>query len=301
MTALDRTAIAGVGLVLVSAAGFGSMVVFGRWAYDDGVNPQSLLFMRFAVASALLFAMAARQSVPWPSRRGAVISGLMGLIFVGNSLGYFVALSMAPAALVAVLFFTYPVVVMLGERLLFKERFGVPGVAAVILALGGSVLIAADQHLAAGAGAWLALLAAAFYGGYVLLSRATSKEDPIARAALITAVAAVVLGAIAWPAGVTLPTTARGWAGVLCLAIFSSVVAMAAFLAGTARIGPTYAATISAAEPAISALLGAIVLNEPLAWRGVSGVALVIASTLLVLHAQRDAGRRRQAAVGSSD
>jgi drug/metabolite transporter (DMT)-like permease len=286
MFAFNRTTIVGVGLVLASAAGFGSMVVFGRWAYEDGVTPSSLLFMRFGIASLLLFAMACRRSAPWPSRRATAISGLMGLIFVGNSLGYFVALSMAPAALVAALFFTYPVVVMLGERLLFNEKFGALGVVAVVLAVGGSILIAADQQLAASAGAWLALLAALFYGAYVLLSRATSREDPIVRTALITATAAAVLGVVAWPDGLALPTTARGWTGVLCLAIFSSVLAMAAFLAGTARIGPTYAATISAAEPAISAILGAFVLNEPLALRGILGVVLVIASTLLVLHVQ---------------
>ena len=47
----DRRAVA---LVLLSAAGFGSSAVFAKAAYASGVNPSTMLALRFVIAAMLL-------------------------------------------------------------------------------------------------------------------------------------------------------------------------------------------------------------------------------------------------------
>src|SRR5437773_3363722 len=44
----------GAALCLVSAACFGAMAIFGKFAYQAGVSPAALLLVRFSLAAALL-------------------------------------------------------------------------------------------------------------------------------------------------------------------------------------------------------------------------------------------------------
>ena len=46
-------------LCLLSAAGFGAMAIFGKLAYAAGVEVEELLLVRFALAAAVLLAVAA--------------------------------------------------------------------------------------------------------------------------------------------------------------------------------------------------------------------------------------------------
>ncbi len=70
------------------------------------------------------------------------------------------------------------------------------------------------------------------------------------------------------------------------LATVSTVIAIAAFLAGAARLGATGAATISSAEPVVSAALAALFLAEPLHLGVLLGAAMIVGATLLVVGAK---------------
>lgn len=290
MTARSRSANQGVALVVLSACCFGAMVLFGRWAYADGVAPASLLFMRFALAAPILIALVLWRGSAWPSGRSALIAVLMGAIFVGNSLAYFVALAHAPAATVAIVFFAYPAIVTVAAWLLFREVLGTARLFALLLALGGCVATLGLAALGTLGGAAYALLAAGIYTLYVLLARGVAPDtDPLAQAAVITTVAASLLGAIVYWQGLTLPSSTQGWSGVVALAVISTVIAITAFLAGAARLGSTGAATLSAAEPVVASILAALLLDEPLHAGIVLGAGLMVGSTLLIVNsAARD-------------
>lgn len=285
MKSLSDRSVQGAGLVVLSACCFGAMVLFGRWAYADGVAPTSLLFMRFAIAAPLLCALVLWRRRGWPRGRSALVTALMGGVFVGNSLAYFVALTRVPAGVVAILFFTYPAIVMVGERLVFGQRFGKSRLLALVLALVGGAVTVGPTVIGSISGAALALLAAGIYAVYVLLARGvTAGTDALAQAAVITTVAAVIFGFLVGRQELTLPATSSGWAAVVALAVVSTVIAIWAFLAGASRLGPTGAATLSVAEPVMAALLAAALLDEPLRAGAMVGAALIGASTLLIVN-----------------
>jgi len=284
MTTISRRTHEGVALVILSACCFGAMVLFGRWAYAAGVSPASLLFMRFAIAAPILGGLVLWRGSLWPTGRSALISVLMGSVFVGNSLAYFVALAHAPAATVAIVFFAYPAIVTVAAWLLFRDALDTARILALVLALAGCVATIGLTALGALGGASFALLAAAIYTLYVLLARGVAPDtDPLAQAAVITAVAAAWLGAIVYWQGLSLPSTPQGWSGVGALAVISTVIAMTAFLAGAARLGSTGAATLSAAEPVVAAILAALLLDEALHAGIVFGAGLMVGSTLLIV------------------
>lgn len=297
MTASSRRAKEGVALVVLSACCFGAMVLFGRWAYADGVAPTSLLFMRFAIAAPILVALVLWRGSTWPKGRSALISVLMGTVFVGNSLAYFVALTHAPAATVAIVFFAYPAIVTVAAWVVFRESLDPARALALVMALAGCVATIGFSALGALDGASFALLAAGIYTLYVLLARGVAPDtDPLAQAAVITAVAATLLGGIAYEQGLSLPSSAQGWSGVVALAVISTVIAMSAFLAGAARLGSTGAATLSAAEPVMAATLAALLLDEPLHVGIVLGAGLIVGSTLLIVNSS---GRDKAAPAGN--
>ena len=95
---------------------------------------------------------------------------------------------------------------------------------------------------------------------------------------LSVATVAVVLGGV----GPTGGAAGLGCAGAL--AIVCTVVPMTLFFAGLSRVGPSTAAIASTIEPAVTVLLGALVLGEMLGTAQAIGGALVL-SAVLVLQA----------------
>ena len=92
---------AGIAFVVASAAAFGAMAIFARYAYGDGVDTPTLLALRFVIAGALLLGACRIAGVAWP--RGADLATLVGLGALGyaaQAACYFTALTLAPAGLV---------------------------------------------------------------------------------------------------------------------------------------------------------------------------------------------------------
>jgi hypothetical protein len=75
----------GLGLCLVSAAGFGSLAIFGKQAYAGGLGVAGVLALRFVLAAPLLVGLALvarrRLRVGWP-----VALRLLGLGGVGYAI-----------------------------------------------------------------------------------------------------------------------------------------------------------------------------------------------------------------------
>src|SRR5262249_44800545 len=86
----------GIALVLISAIAFGATAIFARFAYADGVDVPTLLFLRFTLAGMLLLALLVARRLPVP--RGRVLAGLLLLGAVGRvgqGLTFFYALTLA--------------------------------------------------------------------------------------------------------------------------------------------------------------------------------------------------------------
>jgi drug/metabolite transporter (DMT)-like permease len=76
--------------------------------------------------------------------------------------------------------------------------------------------------------------------------------------------------------GLRLPADARAWASVAAIGVVSTVVAMTAFLAGMALVGPTRASVLSSLEVIVTLVLAAAFLGERLAPMQWAGAALIL-------------------------
>ena len=277
----------GFGLILVSAAAFGAMPIFARFAYADGVDTFTLLAVRFAMATAMLAAVLAVRRRPLP--RGRVLLGLvaMGAVgYVGQAMCYFTALTLASAGLVALLLYLYPAMVAAVSAAVLKERLPATTIAALALALAGAALTVGFGARGSLAGAALAIGAAVIYTVYIIAGTGLMRVvSPIPATLVIMASAGVVYAGIVAVRGPRWPATVAGFAAIAAVALVT-VVATVTFFAALERIGPTKASLLSTFEPIVSVVLAALVLGERLTPLALVGGALIVAAAALVTHAE---------------
>jgi drug/metabolite transporter (DMT)-like permease len=290
---------------LASAAGFGAMGIFGKLAYDEGVTVGTLLSARFVLAAVvfwliLLCARGGVRELRSLTRRDLLIAIALGAVGYGAQAGaYFAALDRIDASLLALLVYTYPVLVAVASIAIGREPARRSTAVSLALASTGLVLVLAGA--AAGAldalGTVLGLTAATVYTFYILISDGvTVRVGPLALSTLVCTGAGVSLTLAGLAGGDLDPgaVTAEGYAWLGALALVSTVGAVALFFAGLRRVGPTAASILSTVEPVVTVALAFAVFGESLGPAQLTGGALVLAAVLTVR-----APRKRELALSS--
>ena len=277
--------------ILLSALAYGAMPILAKVAYAEGLRPAGLLAYRFLVASALFSVTAPRDAPALPWGRRLVLWGL-GDVFFGNSLAYFKALETTPASVVAFLLYTYPVLVTLLSGLAGLDPLTPSGLASAALAfLGAALTVGSIPGGSSGSGVAFSLTAALVYSVYVVLAGRFAAGTPSEAAARHVAQACAVFFLL-WAAlegHLAAPPSARAWGATLGIAVACTVVALRAFLAGLARVGPSRAAVASALEVLVTVILASLFLGETVGARQWAGGILILGA--VALH---NVGRLRQ-------
>ena len=285
--------LAGIILVSVSAASFGTLAIFGRYAFADGMDALTILFLRFSLAAILMLILLLirRERLP----RGAVLLRLIGMGavgYIGQAFAYLSALKYASAGLVALLLYLYPIFVVLLAGLLLHERVTGLKWLALGTALAGTALTVGPLKGQV-SGILLAISAAVIYSVYIIVGSGVMKQVSLVQSStVIFASAGVSAGLLMMVNGPHLPATGRGWAAILGIVVIATLVAVVAFLAGLERIGPTNAAMLSTLEPVVTVLLAGIWLDERLAPLSLLGGVLILSAVLLLSYAELHPGRR---------
>src|SRR5918992_2230669 len=283
----------GVLLCLASAAAFGAMGIFGKLAYDEGATVGTLLATRFAIAAAIFWVLLVLRSgavrdLRRLSRRDVGIAIALGAVGYGAQAGgYFAALERLDASLLALLIYTFPVIVTVAAIALGREPASRRTGAALALASAGIALVLAGA--AAGAldplGTALGLGAAVVYSAYILVSeRVAARVDPLALSTLVCTGAATTLTLAGLAGGDLDPgsVSAAGYGWLGGLAVVSTVGGIALFLAGLKRVGPAAASILSTLQPGVTVALAFLAFGESLGPAQVAGGALVLAAALAV-------------------
>lgn len=293
-TTKSNDALIGALFVLASGFGFGSVTVFARIAFEGGSNAPTSLAFRFGLGALIfwLVLLAGRRVRQLPSQRIAAFA-LMGALFAAGSTTSFMSVERIPASLSALVFYIYPAIVTAGSALVFGTRFSLPQLAVLVAAVAGCALTVDLQSGDIDAvGLGLALVTPCFYSCYVLIgSRATLGVPPLNASAWIMSVAAPLMVLVGITGlvgdGLTTDISARGWAAIGGLAIFSTVISVSTFLAGMARLDPFRASIISTIEPVVSVVMAALLLSERLTTQQIIGGLIIVSSTIALQLIQR--------------
>ena len=274
----------GVLLALTSASGFGVMPVLTKVVYDDGAGPFGVLSVRFTAAAILLLLLARLRGEAMPRGRQLRDLALLGGVgYVVESLCYFSALTRISAGLTALLLYLYPALVVVLSAVVLRHRPSRVATGCVVVATAGTALtigpVAGGQAL----GVALGLAAAASYAIYIVLSStATKGVGPLATSAVVMGACGLVYDALAVGTRAALPSSAGAWLALAGVTVLGTVVAVAAFFAALALLGPSDTAVLSTMEPVVSVGVAALALGESLSAVQLTGGVLVIGAVVVL-------------------
>lgn len=274
----------GSGLSAAMAVLFAFVVILGESVLRDRL-PFVVLAIRFGGQSLLLFLVLLamrRPLLPVPGERlPLVLAATIG--YGTESALFFSAIGYGSTAAVTLLFYTYPVFVMILTILL--DRRAPAGVlfVALGLAVGGSavVIVGGGSVELQPLGIVLALCTAVAYTGYLVVAdRNVRRTDPLTAATWLGLGAAVanLCFAVAWGA-LDLPRAGSGWS-LAGMAVFSAA-AFVAMIGGLQLVGAVRNAIIGVMEPLTVAVLALVFLHEPLTWSTVAGGALILVGSVV--------------------
>jgi len=292
----SRRVLAGIAFVVTSAIAFGAMAILARFAFASGVDTATLLALRFSLAAVVMFTVLRARGLSLP--RGSTLGVLMALGaagYGGQAICYFTALRLAPAGLAALLLYLHPALVAVLGAVFLHERLTAAKLAALAIALAGTMLTVAPaigsdaRGLAPNVlvGLGFAMTSAAFYATYIVVAAWIGRRaDALPMSTVVITSAAAVFVIATLIRGPQWPGTATGWLAVAGIAILSTVLAITLYFAGLERIGPVRASTLSTVEPLCTVLLAAWVLDESIAPVQLAGGALILTAAVLIARAR---------------
>ena len=276
---------AGITLAVASGFAFAALPIFAKLAYDAGADALPLLSVRFVVAVAVLLVFCAVRRRPLAASPGIIVKLLLlgGVLYGVEALMLFLALERAPAGIVGLIFYSYPLwTTLIGfatglepfrGRILVALALGTAGVALVFAVSTGGV-----------SGPLFALGAAVTLAVFLLLTQVFLRGiDSPALALWTTVGAAATTGAAALVSGGTLPVRALPLGAALGAL---TAIAYLFLYAAIAQIGSTRSSIANMVEPVTTVVLAAIVLDERVTLRVALAAGLVV-SALPVLASAR--------------
>lgn len=273
----------GVAAVLTAAAGYGTLAVLVKLALAAGAHIWPLIAWRFVIGAVGVWVWMAVSRRPAPPRRAIPALVGLGLLYSGNAIAFLLGLQWIPAATASLVFFTYPAVVVLIATLFLGERLTYRRSSALILTVGGCMLTAGSGlHGGAMKGILLILLAVILVSLFVTASHSVLQGLPTfgSSAVTLTSTATITVLAALAAGGLELGGGTRAAVLTGLLGLVATALPVTLFLTGIKLIGPARAAMYSTTEPAVTVLLAAWLLTEPISAGQVAGGCLILAGVL---------------------
>jgi DME family drug/metabolite transporter len=290
---LDATGdrILGVLAVVAAASIWGTLGLFAKILYAQGVSFESLVAVRASVGwvavMVFVFATGTAKSLR-VSRRDLSFLAPLGLVGIGLFyLLYFYTVRESTVGTAAILLYSSPAFVVVLAWLFLNEALNAAKVLALFLTAGGVLLVAGaydPSNLEVTPMVLLTgLLSGLTYGLYSIFGRPVTghlRPSIILSYALFFGSSLLVVAALP-----TLDTLANlpasSYALLLMLAVVHTTLGFALYTFGLGRLGAGRAAIIATVEPVVAGVLGTTLLGEDLTAPKLAGALLVILGAAL--------------------
>jgi drug/metabolite transporter (DMT)-like permease len=289
-----RTVMIGTGMALAGAFLYGANIPAARAASQAGMTGADLIFYRSLIMLPLLaiFALAMRQSLAVPPgeigqlARLGIASGLTASFYLS-------ALDHLPVPITVVLFYTFPLIVMvvsnrLAGRWLDRRQLGVFAVAFV------GLVIAVGPSLGgiSGWGVMLALLGACSCAALFIIVGTVTGPPMRTLFWVQVAVAPIALGFAMLNGGPVPLSTFANAPLAIAIAMGAYMIAFVFQLQAAKRISPSRAGILFLFEPVTAIVIAGLVLGETMHPAQIAGVVLILGA--LAAEVALDAGWLRR-------
>ena len=287
--------------VVMSSLGFAIVPTLGVTAYDRGSNPMGVMTPRFTLAALLLIVIRQifARNEGWPTKRHAITMFAIGGFGVTTvSLMYFIAIDSIDTSLAIVLWYGYPVLVLLIAWAVDGKRPTIRVLAPLAITFVG-IAITAGQ-ISGGAGSAIALVvgsSVAFAIYLSILSRTSNNMGLLTGAMILNCGTATGYWVVSMSPFKNLdpifPSSINVWLLIVAIAGFGTVVPFLCSLLALQRISAGSYSVITTAEPVMHIFMGVIFLNELMTINRFFGALLVVVGlTIFTVLDSRSTGGR---------
>lgn len=281
-----RDSTVGTLLVLGAATGFGTIGIFGKVAATTNLELTTLLPLQFALATILVASLGFTQGWTFPNTSQEwSLTLALGVGYAITNLLFFVSLRYLTAGLAAIVLYTYPTFVVILSAIFLDEAITARKILSLGFVTGGVALIVGTETMDLSLiGIGLALGAAIGASVYTTGSRMVSSSigpRTLLIGILVGATASMLVFGITG-GGLALPAGQDEWGIVLGLAIVSTTIPHLLFYEGVSRLEASRVGVVSTAEPVVTVILGALLLEERITLLVVAGGILVVGGVILI-------------------
>jgi drug/metabolite transporter (DMT)-like permease len=262
--------------------------------YIQGGNAITVTFLRALLSLPVLYVLMKREGgtlrVPLKRLRKLVI---LALGFASTTILLFTSYAYISSGTATTIHFVYPVFVLLGSIIFFKEPFDRVKFLCVLLCTWGILMFYTPGETGSVIGLILAFASGLTFAFYVIyLDKSGLKSiKPFTLGFYLAAVTSVELFFYAVLTNqLVLDMTLKGWALSGVLAISVSVGAVVLFQVGLRQVGAQSTSILSTFEPVTSIIIGVIMFSEPLGIKSIIGVGLILTSVIWLTIGSRQQG-----------
>ena len=273
-------------LTIISAIIFGTAPLFAKAIYANGSNSITFVVHRAVVCAIWSWAIQAfyvRESfkITWQEFKKVFICSVG---FILTPLLLYSAYNYLSSGLSTTIHFVYPVLVLLGCVLFYREKVNLKKIICCVLCMVGIICFYTPDGSISITGILIALSSGVTYAFYVVyLDKSGLQSIPafklnfwinflsgieIVIVAICTKQLTFGLAPIAWGASLLYAT--------LCC------IGCIAFQVGTKHVGAQSASLLSAFEPATSVVLGILIFSEQLTLLSAMGIISILVSVILL-------------------
>jgi drug/metabolite transporter (DMT)-like permease len=262
----------------------GFMPIMARHLYADGLDAPSMLFWRYALAlpALLIGAAATRLDLIRAWRSGAWKIAIVGATLgVGQTICFWESIRFIDTGLADLLFYTYPGLTLLLDRLLFGRAVRAKAVLCVTIILAGAALITVPG-LRGGTidlrGLAWAIPSPLIYVFYLAANSVLLRQHkPLTGALCLYSGMMLAFGAACAVGGLDVPANADTWALMVAAALGPGALVITLFSYSVPRLGASSYAIVANMELVTVVTVGVMLLGEQMTPERAAGGVLIVA------------------------
>ncbi len=273
----------------VAAATYGMNPLFALPLYKAGMNPDSVLFLRYLFALPILAVMIKARGRNFKLKRKEILPlSVMGLLVALSSLTLFQSYNYMDAGIASPLLVVYPILVALTMAFGFSEKVTLQTGLCIMLALAGIAMLykSSDGATLSLTGTILVMISALAYSIYIVgVNQSTLKDVATLKLTFYVLLFGMVLFFVRTDFGQSLHVVDKWylWGNLIALAVFPTVISFLCTTAAIQYIGSTPTAILGALEPVTAVFFGVAVFGESLTLRIICGILMIILAVTFII------------------
>ncbi len=283
----------GVLYAVSSGICFGLLGYFGVTLMNENFSVYNMLFWRFVVGSIVvaLFVLPHYKTV-FKKPKDLIKVFLYGVSFYSiTAILYFIACKYISTGLAMVMFFTYPVMVILLNKFLYKSEIPKTYYGAVGLILLGMCLLGSGQDLTFDVFGLLLAVASAFSYACYLIASDNSTVSPLMSTLMVSIGCLITCFVAAYAEGsFFVPHDFHTWMNIIALGTLCTALPILLILRSLEYISLEKASLLSVLEPIFVLGFGVLLLEETITSTQMIGVVVILLGAIVTLFGKRLGG-----------